>query len=685
MYEPLVNNKYEKWLKLSDIENVKPSGFVVQFSFFAQGSANAHIIFSPVENPSLLDDVYEVVLGGFGNTRIMIRKRSNGVLLADVIVPNSLNVLKRKQFVFEVLNDGEIRLFGEDSLKPLLTAFDPKPLNIAYISFKNLNNEKLSFFYGYNPEQLPNVIVPIVVPTTKRPYVLPTRRPLLPFIVRPISPQSNIFDLRNNLTEEPVQPTEVISEIGTKDPTTVKYEPVVMHPLFKEILPVNVDLPTLVKNSQYVESWSNNALTSLIKVTGNMQSAGYILRFPFYVRGARDASVLLWPGQGRGQDFYEIQMGAIGGNLGARILRGEKVLAEIVEENLLNEWKLNKVIIEVTNDGIINLYTEHNQWAPLLTVVDSNPINVKLITFGSEARAQFFYDVNEKLLSQPLPVDRFDELEQVELPIFSAIQAPIGHELEWLNKYFKVIDTSKLTAETNQQLIHLGDLQLGTSDHLVYLPLFINGAQNARISLLWKNSVTGAVEDAYIINIGTLMNTRIEIRKYADGPIISKAIVPNLLSNVKAKLFHIEVTNEGWIRVYSEDDHMNPLISTFDPYPVKIEYVRFGSYQNEPLKFYYDYDYNLVGEQLPTQLVSFKYNFADLTKNCKSHVVDSTEFKQFIQISALESVQVNQIGKALSFYVDGTKDTSIVLADTLAPNRDVDYVYEICKCTFLFY
>lgn len=683
VYEPLVSDKYEKWLKLSDIEHAKPTGFLVQLSFFVQGSSNAHIVFSPIENPSPLDNAYEVEIGGFGNTRIMIRKRTNGVLLADAIIPNILNVLKKKQFVFEVSMDGEIKLYGEDQLRPLLVAFDPQPLTIAYISFKNVNDGKLCFFYGYNPEQLPNVILPIAESTTKRPL-------LSGLGFRPIFPQVDILNVRKNIREnylsnifaskkdiEPVEPVQIIGTVGIKDPKAVKYEPVVMHPFFENILPTDVDQSVLVKNSQYIESWNNDVHKPLVNVTSNMRSAGYILRFPFYVRGPRAAYVRLWPTDNSAvdQDYYEIQMGTAGNSV-ARILRKGQVLAEIVEENLLEEWQLIKMVIEVTSSGVINLYTAHNRWAPLLTAVDPNPINIEYISFGSDTRVQFFYDVNEKNWFQALPIT---QREQHEHPLLSAVKIPIGYDNEWLEKYFKVIvpSESESTIPSEQRLINLDDLKMVKSDgYKVRMPMFINGSQNARILLASKSSFDIS-DDAYVIDIGSSMNSRIQILKRLNGPILAKAIVPNVLSNVKPKFFVIEVSEEGWIRVFSEDDHVNPLISTIDPYPIDVNYVGFTNYRDEPVQFYYDYESDSGVEHLLNKMVPFKYSLADLTKQCKEYVSETSKFRKFMRISNLDHVQARQLVKTFSFFVDGSKDISILLADSITPKPEVDFVYEI--------
>lgn len=94
------------------------------------------------------------VIGGFRNTRVLIRKRINGAVLADVYWPNVLSEWKKKKFVFEVTLGGEIQLYSEDNpYKPMVTAFDPKPITIDYMSFRNLARETLSLYYGNAPEK----------------------------------------------------------------------------------------------------------------------------------------------------------------------------------------------------------------------------------------------------------------------------------------------------------------------------------------------------------------------------------------------------------------------------------------------------------------------------------------------------------------------------------------------------
>lgn len=89
------------------------------------------------------------VIGEEGNSHIVIRKRMSGAVLAHAYWPNILSQWKKKKFVFEVNHDGVINLFSEvDPYKPLITAFDPLPVHVEYISFKNHLPEKMSFYFG---------------------------------------------------------------------------------------------------------------------------------------------------------------------------------------------------------------------------------------------------------------------------------------------------------------------------------------------------------------------------------------------------------------------------------------------------------------------------------------------------------------------------------------------------------
>lgn len=51
---------YVNYVKLSDIDNIRPKDYWIRIPFYIQGSANAHILLSAVEKATELDDAYEI-------------------------------------------------------------------------------------------------------------------------------------------------------------------------------------------------------------------------------------------------------------------------------------------------------------------------------------------------------------------------------------------------------------------------------------------------------------------------------------------------------------------------------------------------------------------------------------------------------------------------------------------------
>lgn len=146
---------------MEQLEGSRPDGYLVRFPFYVQGSANAHILLTPKKLPTMMQDAYEVVIGAMNNKRIIIRKRINGAILANVYAPNMLNALKKTKFILDVTVNGEIFLYSENDLfTPVVYAYDPSPIKFTYVSFKNYESERLNFFYGYYPgvQKLPTVI-----------------------------------------------------------------------------------------------------------------------------------------------------------------------------------------------------------------------------------------------------------------------------------------------------------------------------------------------------------------------------------------------------------------------------------------------------------------------------------------------------------------------------------------------
>lgn len=93
------------------------------------------------------------------------------------------------------------------------------------------------------------------------------------------------------------------------------------------------------------------------------------------------------------------------GNTETRIVRktDNMLLANILEPEVLSSKYLVKVIVEVTTENEILVYTSNNPYSPLLAYRSPNPFKFNFISFASADRVQYFYDVNEDYLVQIKP------------------------------------------------------------------------------------------------------------------------------------------------------------------------------------------------------------------------------------------------------------------------------------------
>lgn len=84
----------------------------------------------------------------------------------------------------------------------------------------------------------------------------------------------------------------------------------------------------------------------------------------------------------------------IGGWGNSRTLIRKKgvVLAKVDEFNVLDENKPIKVVVEMTTDGWLRVWTDYNKSRPLLEVKDSKPINdISTLSFSAYYRDLDFY------------------------------------------------------------------------------------------------------------------------------------------------------------------------------------------------------------------------------------------------------------------------------------------------------
>lgn len=53
-------NQYKKFFPISEIEGIRPDGYIIKFPVFIHAESNAHILLSPKNRDDRSDDVYEI-------------------------------------------------------------------------------------------------------------------------------------------------------------------------------------------------------------------------------------------------------------------------------------------------------------------------------------------------------------------------------------------------------------------------------------------------------------------------------------------------------------------------------------------------------------------------------------------------------------------------------------------------
>lgn len=323
----------------------------------------------------------------------------------------------------------------------------------------------------------------------------------------------------------------------------------------------------------------------------NWKSDGFPLRIPVYIQGSADARIVLASVEEPtvGDSVYEIRIGGENNALSwiSKQIDGEPVTLAF-EENLLSPLKAMKVLIEVSADGLIEVFTSHNPYVPLISWKDPNPLQINHIGFASGERIEFFYDVDEiGLLNAPY---REPKVSDIKHPLLSNLD--ITHGLKDMREFCKISPLSsgcRLNAHishfsVSKHLIRLYEaLPLQSNEYTQYAALAdFEGAQPPGYIMRWPFSVQGPgnahilvspimnpteSDDAYEIVIGAWGNHHITLRKRINGAVLADVHIPHVLSETELKKFVLDIT-EGiiWHDPYEQGiDHRGLLFLFSSP------------------------------------------------------------------------------------------------------------------------
>lgn len=145
---------------------------------------------------------------------------------------------------FNFFKDGLLEVFvGEFQYKPVVKAFDPKPLDLNYVSFASNDGARVLFFYNCDDEKAAKTVLPVSADRA--------------------------------------------------------------HPLLTESTEHNEEI--LVKQCKHLHAWEDKYTTPLkLDSIKNSKPDGYIVQLPLLVKGVRDVHILLTTGSMNPKDGYEI-------------------------------------------------------------------------------------------------------------------------------------------------------------------------------------------------------------------------------------------------------------------------------------------------------------------------------------------------------------------------------------------
>lgn len=302
----VTENEYQKFIPLKDFVGEQYENQIINLQLLIKGGKNAHIALTSTDKPNWeTDNIYEFVIGGRDNSRVVVRRTKNGEVLKEEEIMNTINKIMPTKFIFSITPAGKIFVFSDlSAYKPLIWTSDPDPLPIKYISFASNQSEVIDFFYGCPQfaQQLPMVGV-------------------APF-----------FEDKSLV----------------KKPIAINMHPMLENPLLYD----GIGSRALAYYSKNFESWTNS-YDSFIAVKDAWRPNGFMLRFIFYVQSIEGAHILLSTEPKTVVDnpnVYEIRLGSQG-NTQSQIIRKHdgKVLAEILEQNVLSEVEPLRVVVDISN------------------------------------------------------------------------------------------------------------------------------------------------------------------------------------------------------------------------------------------------------------------------------------------------------------------------------------------------
>ncbi|XP_078691944.1 uncharacterized protein LOC144922175 [Branchiostoma floridae x Branchiostoma belcheri] len=103
------------------------------FTFEVKAGSDVHIALSNQNSP--MDDMYEIVIGGWENSMSVIRRKQQGDALASVATPDILSPYVYRGFLVSWAAGGAVSVRRQTEADPFLTWTDPDPLPVSHVGY----------------------------------------------------------------------------------------------------------------------------------------------------------------------------------------------------------------------------------------------------------------------------------------------------------------------------------------------------------------------------------------------------------------------------------------------------------------------------------------------------------------------------------------------------------------------
>jgi len=444
-------------IHLKNVKDAQPDGYYARVPVYFIGSRDAHVVLSPIDfstvSSSALFFAYEFVFGGYGNTRLMIRKRVQNYLIKEVTLASVVSELRPLKALIEVSKDGHIRVHFDNKAEPVIEAYDPFVLPVEYMSFASYQGASVEFLYN-------------------------------------CASDTTALDLSKDLHKQP--------EVTTNDLSLVPIE-------------------ELEKKCETEETWElAYKKFHALKDLKHSQAEGYIFKLNFFIFGHKEVHVLLSPtdkpnienGYTKDQSAYEVIVGGYGGarHVIRKTVEDDDLFEKVQIKDLVPEEKQTRVLIQLRNDGLLEVFVGELQYKAIVKAF-AKPIDVKYVSFASSDgnRVLYFYNCDDEKAAKtilPVPVSNAhpffaDSAEYNE----EALTKTCKHTHAWEDVYSTPV---KLDSIKNSQ----------PDGYVVRIPVFVKGVRDAHILLQSGNSANP--NDGYEIVLGGWGDTKHLIRKDGD-------------------------------------------------------------------------------------------------------------------------------------------------------------------------